>query len=957
MAETRGNWSVETGSVELWRTTAAGAAPHFLFSCGPGDVILGAADLLLRPGPEARLAPLDPAAVMALAGAHDPRLWAWLGRLAELLGEEFPPALPEPLEPGKPRELTAGQVIEAPTHAPGWLVFTAGRLRFLNLVELAPNSPPLPLPPGIWLTTDTVATCALSREPPTRVGVAIHEALEHGLRLFVQLVLKVLEMHDHRQGERRLAQLRRRDEEDQRQTSEALGELAGVLGVPPPLPPDRDELLAALAPIGRVIGVAFRAPFNALGPREGDPVAAVAEASRVRYRRIRLRDKWWQRDAGPLLGFLAPTPSTRIPVALVPARRGYKLKDPAQEEAVPVTAAVAAQLAPEALVFYRPLPEGAPGLLALARWAITPYLREVGWILALMVGVTLLGMLTPVAVRWIVDEVLPDASRTPLVQICLVLMAVGVGQGLLLLGEGFLSVRVHTGATVQLQAGVWDRLLRLGPSFFRQYAAGDLHQRAMLITAISHHINGTVLRTLLGGLMSFLNLILLIYFAPFLALIGVALALLEAFISVVLSVGIRRRALQMLVLEGRLLGFVVGLIQGISRLRVAAAEQRGFNQWAQRFARQMRLLGKIRLLEDINKLFTTFLPPISMLILLMLVGNMIPKGQAGQGGAAASVAAGFSPGQFVAFLTAYGMFVAGLTAVSQTYVDIVDVLSRERLMRPLLQETPEHSANRVDPGPLHGHLAVDQVSFRYNPGGPLVLNNVSLTARPGEFVAIVGPSGSGKSTLFRLLLGFERPQNGQVLYDGRNLDSLDLTAVRRQLGVVLQSSWILAGTIHENIAADLPLSAEEVWEAARAAALADDIDQMPMKLHTNVSAGGVNLSGGQRQRLLLARALVHHPHLLLLDEATSSLDNPTQARVSESLRRRQITRIMIAHRLSTIIHADRIYVLDHGRIIQTGTCAELSSQPGLFRTLIERQQAESRGSRLQDRGATIEGRS
>jgi ATP-binding cassette subfamily C protein len=242
---------------------------------------------------------------------------------------------------------------------------------------------------------------------------------------------------------------------------------------------------------------------------------------------------------------------------------------------------------------------------------------------------------------------------------------------------------------------------------------------------------------------------------------------------------------------------------------------------------------------------------------------------------------------------------------------------------------------------LRGHVVVEQLNFRYRPDSPLVLNNINIKARPGEFIAIVGPSGSGKSTLLRLLIGFERPLSGQVLYDGHNLDSLDLTALRRQLGTVLQSSFILAGTIYDNIAVGQPLRPEEVWEAARAAAFDRDIEQMPMKLHTLVATGGVNLSGGQRQRLLLARALAHHPRLLLLDEATSALDNPTQARVSETLRKRQITRIVIAHRLSTIVHADRIYVIEQGRIVQTGTFAELAGREGLFRDLIQRQQAES----------------
>ncbi|HEY9805050.1 MAG TPA: ATP-binding cassette domain-containing protein, partial [Candidatus Obscuribacterales bacterium] len=208
---------------------------------------------------------------------------------------------------------------------------------------------------------------------------------------------------------------------------------------------------------------------------------------------------------------------------------------------------------------------------------------------------------------------------------------------------------------------------------------------------------------------------------------------------------------------------------------------------------------------------------------------------------------------------------------------------------------------------------------------------------PGEFIAIVGPSGSGKSTLFRLLLGFESPQIGQVFYDRQNLLSLDIHAVRRQIGVLLQNSRTNTASIFENIAGNALITMDEAWEAARHAGFADEITAMPMGMHTVVSEGGSNLSGGQRQRLLIARALALKPRILLFDEATSSLDNQTQAIVSESLKKLQITRIVIAHRLSTIQDADRIYVLEAGRVVQQGSFQQLMSQEGLFFRLMQRQ--------------------
>jgi ABC-type bacteriocin/lantibiotic exporter with double-glycine peptidase domain len=204
----------------------------------------------------------------------------------------------------------------------------------------------------------------------------------------------------------------------------------------------------------------------------------------------------------------------------------------------------------------------------------------------------------------------------------------------------------------------------------------------------------------------------------------------------------------------------------------------------------------------------------------------------------------------------------------------------------------------------------------------------------------VGPSGSGKSTLVRLLLGLEEPQHGEILLDGRPLGRLRLDRVRRQIGVVPQNAALLAGTLREVIAGGASVTTEQVWSAAVQAAIAADIQALPMGLHTLVSEGGGNLSGGQRQRLAIARALVRQPALLILDEATSALDNLSQAEVSRQLRPLGLTRLVIAHRLSTIRHADRIVVLEAGRIVEEGGFEELVAAEGPFARLMRRQWGE-----------------
>jgi ATP-binding cassette subfamily C protein len=204
-------------------------------------------------------------------------------------------------------------------------------------------------------------------------------------------------------------------------------------------------------------------------------------------------------------------------------------------------------------------------------------------------------------------------------------------------------------------------------------------------------------------------------------------------------------------------------------------------------------------------------------------------------------------------------------------------------------------------------------------------------------VGIVGPSGSGKSTIVRLLLGFEEPESGSITYDAKDLATLDVRAVRAQIGVALQNAAVTGADILSAIKGDWPLTEDQAWQAAEKVGLADEIRALPMGMRTLLGDNAVTFSGGQRQRLVLAAAIARNPRVVILDEATSALDSVTQATVADSFARLQVTRIVVAHRLSTIRAADRIVVLDGGRVVQQGTYAELAASPGLFASMVNRQ--------------------
>lgn len=295
-------------------------------------------------------------------------------------------------------------------------------------------------------------------------------------------------------------------------------------------------------------------------------------------------------------------------------------------------------------------------------------------------------------------------------------------------------------------------------------------------------------------------------------------------------------------------------------------------------------------------------------------------------------------GQFIAFTTAFGTFSGAMISIITVVIQINVIKPTYDMARPIIETLPEYDEEKEDPGELTGAIRIENVSFRYEEDAPLILKDINIDIKPGEYVGLVGSSGSGKSTLFRMLLGFETPETGQVYYDDKDLANVNIRALRKQLGVVMQNAQLLSGDIFNNIiGANTKLTMDDAMEAARKAGMEEDIKAMPMGLHTVVSEGAGTLSGGQRQRLLIARAIVNNPKILYFDEATSALDNRTQKIVQDSLDSLNSTRIVIAHRLSTIINCDRILVMDKGRIAEEGTYDELMAMGGIFARMAERQ--------------------
>ena len=371
--------------------------------------------------------------------------------------------------------------------------------------------------------------------------------------------------------------------------------------------------------------------------------------------------------------------------------------------------------------------------------------------------------------------------------------------------------------------------------------------------------------------------------------------------------------------------FIFQLVDKMSHLRSSAAEERAFARWGALYNELQTSLLKASAFATCLSGFSAAYGIVSLAVFFAALQRFAP--------------ADMTIGQIIMLVSVYGGFATTSTAFAGALQKVFLLQPKIARARALLETEPEADAVRLDPGELSGRIEISHLTFGYQESPEPILQDLSLAIEPGEFIAFVGPSGSGKTTLLKLLLGFEHGRTGSILYDEHDLKRLDIRAVRRQIGTVLQSDRLMPGTLLENILGVSGRGNEEAWEAARQAGIAEEIEAMPMGMHTLLTDGGSTLSGGQVQRLLIARALIGQPRIIFFDEATSALDNRSQAVVMHSLERMAITRVVVAHRLSTIRNADRIVVMEAGRIVQSGRYDELVAQPGLFAALVSRQES------------------
>ena len=931
-------WLVRAGQVELFLVSllADGAAGprHHLASVAAGGLLLGIAaegpadfTLLAVPHADTQLLEWSFASLATQSDAADvipalaPALELWLRALSGGMAQW---ATPRPvigygIGADEAIAIPAGQRCSG-QHALAWIRLAPAAGIFLDIQELPPAVGDLtfPLAPEAWwLATTQLAlhsrpTAAALMDGDAWAGVAtLHRLLFEAADL--NLRLANVDEYNRLQARRVATEAARNHAFKDLMSVTAAHAQASIAPVRGDSP-----LVGALRLIGREEGFEVRLPATAK-PGDSPGLEEIARSSGLRLREVALRDGWWRQDFGALLGF---DKESGQPRALLSGSRGPpRLIDPATGDELAFDAA-RARLAPTAFELTAHLPFRAMTFRDLLGFALARGWRDAVPMLVTGAILGLLGLATPIGTAYMIDTVIPGHEVGFLVEIGLVLAVLG-GTAFIMNYVGTLAFsRAESRTGRALQSGMMDRMLRLPMSFFQGYSSGDLATRVMAITQIQTLASTASVNAILSGIFSFA---LMFYYDTRLALWAALLISVYCVLSMLLGYLRLRQERPLAALTGKLNNSLLQLILGVAKIRLAAGEDRAFARWASLFAQGRRHQLAAKRIGAWQAALNQTLTLAGLLLFVLLIGKPSANGNL------------IAIGAFAALLVSFQNFAGSLTQMLQVATDLIAIQPQVERARPLLEATPEIGEDKADPGPLSGAIEVSHLRFRYAPEGPLILDDVSLAVAPGEFIALVGASGSGKSTLLRLLLGFETPENGGVFFDGQSLASLDATAIRRQMGVVMQNAQPMPGSLFDNIVGAAGGTLDDAWEAAQRVGLAEDIGQMPMGMQTVILEGGGALSGGQMQRLMIARAVVGRPKILLLDEATSALDNRTQAVVTDSLERLGVTRVVVAHCLSTVVHADRIYVLAGGRIVEAGNYDALMATNGVFARLAERQ--------------------
>ncbi|HHY28048.1 MAG TPA: NHLP family bacteriocin export ABC transporter peptidase/permease/ATPase subunit [Desulfitobacterium dehalogenans] len=566
------------------------------------------------------------------------------------------------------------------------------------------------------------------------------------------------------------------------------------------------------------------------------------------------------------------------------------------------------------------------------------------YIVLLGLALVIPGLVIPVFSRVFVDDILLGGLHSWVWSLLLGMGITAMLRGVLTWMQQYYLLRLETKIALATSGQFLWHIFRLPSEFFSQRAAGDLTSRIQSNDKVAKLLSGKLATTALNVLMIIFYFALMLTYSWILAMVGLAIAFINVVYLIAVSarrVDLNRKLLQD---EGKLIGSSMAGLQIIETLKATGSEANFFAQWSGYQAKLLNAEQELGVSSQFLSVFPSFLTGINNALVLVIGGFLILDGQ-------------MTIGMLVAFQSLMSSFmtpVTGLVGLGTELQEMTGEMNRldDVLNYPLDREQgdqggqggQEDQGNQEDLGgtaalpagqKLSGYVELKNITFGYSILEPPLIEDFSLSLRPGSRVALVGGSGSGKSTIAKIIAGIHHPWSGEILFDGQPRSSFTREGISNSLAMVDQEICMLQGTIKENITLwDGTISELEMIRAARDACIHDDITARPGGYEQMMEEGGKNYSGGQRQRLEIARALVQNPAILIMDEATSALDPITEKNVDEHIRYRGCTCIIVAHRLSTIRDCDEIIVLEKGRIIERGTHESLYERAGTYAKLI-----------------------
>lgn len=636
-------------------------------------------------------------------------------------------------------------------------------------------------------------------------------------------------------------------------------------------------------------------------------------------RKVTLSRKWWVRGEGPVVAYN----QDKNIVCLVPMKfGGYSYVDPKTGETIKLNRRTALNISGEGYCFYKPFPTTSMSIKDFIKYILKTFSKfDIAFLMVLALSAALLGLINPMINKLIFNTIIPSGTIQDIYPLMALMVGVLVATTAFGLFQTLWILRIGDKIQFGTQGALWIRLLNLPIKFFKRFSSGDLASRTFTLNTVCQTLSSSLIPTVLSAVFSFVYLGQIASLSPALMLptvLIIAAMLANSLINGWLNTRLNKKACEF---SPKLSGLVYQLFTGVSKIKIAGAEVRAFSKWADIYSKLAQIKFNPNVFIKISGAVSSAINlGGTMLIYFMVYQNNL------------------APADYIAFNAAFGAFSASIMQISSIVLMIANLKPSIEMLEPILKETPESNESKERVDNISGKIDINNLKFRYTPDGPLIINGLNLSIKPGEYLGIVGSTGCGKSTLLRLLLGFEDPTAGAIYYDDQNLKSLDLHSVRRNIGIVLQNGSMFSDSIFANITITDPTATmDDAWAAAEKAGCAEDIKKMPMGMHTMVAEDGGGLSGGQKQRMMIARALIASPQLLMFDEATSALDNITQATVVETLSKMDITRVVIAHRLSTIKKCDRIIYLHQGRIVEQGNYEELMALDGRFAEMAKRQ--------------------